>query len=53
GQPALSPVAIFSQLGSLYTLAILLYLMFKVDWTKTMHRWLDHPALRRHKPEVL
>ncbi len=36
-----SPMAIFNQLGALFALTIAMYLMFKLDWQKIMHRLLN------------
>ncbi|GEM_PF-413352 len=51
---ATSPEAIMSQLGGLFTLTLTMYALFKLDWTKMMHRLLDsHPKTRRPQPNHL
>lgn len=52
GASATSPQSILGQLGSLFTLTLAMYAMFKMDWTKMMHRLLDgHPSTAPSTPQ--
>lgn len=48
GQPPTSPLSLFSQLGSLVAVTLVMYAILKMDWTKMMHRLLDsHSSTRQ------
>lgn len=48
---ATSASSILSQLGSLFTLTLVMYAIFKLDWDKMMHRLLDqHPVKQEQTP---
>ncbi|MBI2984676.1 MAG: VTT domain-containing protein [Candidatus Kerfeldbacteria bacterium] len=52
GQPPTSPLALFSQLGSLVAVILVMYAIVKVDWTVMMHRLLNGKMTSATRPEM-